>query len=520
MDPSSEALPAGDGRALVSAASRYVARLAQQSPVVGLDVVCDRRCSPWRRLAWVAVMIFFCYLTMSGWCSAIGGYLTYDVTVSLQTSSNSSFTFPDISFCNVSPMNRSVACRDGRTGEESSAASESDFCTSSIEFSDSELLRISERLEATMAELEVKDPQKLRTMFFERKNMIVDCQFFHSDCNVEKVWERDMKGCFTFHEPRFISQEPSLRDVSETEPENWNKRRMELVLNPQEHEYLPAVGEVGFIALIHTPGTSPTPQTDAVFAPPGYTTYIGLTLFVQTGLPEPYQKPCSRDWPRHLAFHASLGAKKYSKKDCMQTCLQLITIALCQCQSYRWPTETKAVKGNIPPVCEKNEGGRCCARNVLRGVNLDKFRWDSVFTKAKRKSAGEMESDEPNPPKDDVSGDDNKRHCLHNVTLGRNVQEICQCHRSCYDITYAKRVTYVPFATEDETDGPDMLQRNLSKVVVYFATSNFDNIRTMAKYGDIQVLGAIGSLNGMYFGLSFLMALHLFDLLITGCLHS
>ncbi|XP_075738709.1 epithelial sodium channel subunit delta-like [Rhipicephalus microplus] len=62
-----------------------------------------------------------------------------------------------------------------------------------------------------------------------------------------------------------------------------------------------------------------------------------------------------------------------------------------------------------------------------------------------------------------------------------------------------------------------MLRGNLSKVVVYFATSNFDNIRTVPKYDGLQAFSAIGSANGMYLGVSFLVIIEVIEILLTGC---
>ncbi|KAK8756137.1 hypothetical protein V5799_001157 [Amblyomma americanum] len=158
-----------------------------------------------------------------------------------------------------------------------------------------------------------------------------------------------MKGCFTFNERRMIAQVPSLRNLSEAELEDLLKNRLELVLDPQVHEYLPSTSEVGFLVLIKNPGTSPSPPSDAVFVPPGYTTYIGLTLVNNT-------------------------------------------------------TDT-------------SEGG-------------------------------------------------------------------------------------------------------LSKIVVYFATARFDNIRSAPKYDGLHAFSAIGSVNGMYLGLSFLVIIEMIELLVAGCSRS
>ncbi|XP_077520162.1 FMRFamide-activated amiloride-sensitive sodium channel-like [Amblyomma americanum] len=276
MPTESKTLQLGCCHPLGHVASTYADLFAEKSPVAGLDVVCERHSSPWRKVAWVVVMIPFCCLTVSGWQSAIGSYFAFDITVSLESSTSTSFGFPDVTFCNSSPLRRSVSCPWQR--EENSARTVSKFCSSANKFSDRELKAITESLDTSMAELEVQDPKRLQEMFFERTDLMMDCRFFEKDCSIESVWNRDMKGCFTFNERRMIAQVPSLRNLSEAELEDLLKNRLELVLDPQVHEYLPSTSEVGFLVLIKNPGTSPSPPSDAVFVPPGYTTYIGLTL--------------------------------------------------------------------------------------------------------------------------------------------------------------------------------------------------------------------------------------------------
>ncbi|KAL1486584.1 hypothetical protein MTO96_031329, partial [Rhipicephalus appendiculatus] len=85
------------------------------------------------------------------------------------------------------------------------------------------------------------------------------------------------------------------------------------------------------------------------------------------------------------------------------------------------------------------------------------------------------------------------------------------------DFTYRKTVTYVPFVLGNHNISSGIFGGNLSKVVVYFATPNFDNIRTVPKYDGLQAFSAIGSVNGMYLGVSFLIIVEVFEILLTGC---
>uniref|UniRef100_A0A905G3S2 Uncharacterized protein n=1 Tax=Ixodes scapularis TaxID=6945 RepID=A0A905G3S2_IXOSC len=88
---------------------------------------------------------------------------------------------------------------------------------------------------------------------------------------------------------------------------------LEIVLDALQEEYLPATLDVGFSVLIHNHGTLPMLSTDAVYVMPGYTTYVGLTVLGQSGLPSPYKNPCRSEWPPHLLPHVS-KKPKYKKE--------------------------------------------------------------------------------------------------------------------------------------------------------------------------------------------------------------
>lgn len=83
---------------------------AKKSPVAGLDIFFNRRPIAWRKASWMAIMIALCCLTASGWQSAIGGYFAFDVTVSLETSVNMSFGFPDVTICSSSLLKEPKTC--------------------------------------------------------------------------------------------------------------------------------------------------------------------------------------------------------------------------------------------------------------------------------------------------------------------------------------------------------------------------------------------------------------------------
>ncbi|XP_065310029.2 FMRFamide-activated amiloride-sensitive sodium channel-like [Dermacentor albipictus] len=496
-----------------SLTSTYAGLFAKKSPVAGLDIFFNRRPNAWRKASWMAIMIVLCYLTASGWQSAIGGYFAFDVTVSLETSVNMSFGFPDVTICSSSLLKEPKTC---------SSQLEATNITDMI-FNDQEFKEIADKLETNIAKLQVQSGNMLQEAYFKATDLMVGCRFFGVDCNLEKIWESDVKGCFTLHEARMLAHVPSLEKTSEKKHEDVFKKRLELILDPCVKDYLPSVSEVGFPVLIQTPGTTPSQTSDAVLVPPGFTTYIGLTLLVQTGLEAPYKKQCALDWPQHLAFYGSLSGKAYSKQDCTQTCMQVIALELCRCQSHRWPFVITRVKGNYVPVCESSELYKCCLVNFLRGKDLLKVRWNK-FNKPHVQDMRDANKYESILKKEfdhrgNVEGG-NKSKCFYEGLPTRKIKDTCKCFRRCQDFTYRKTVTYVPFSSENASTAPGILQGGLSKVVVYFSTPNIDNIRTVPKFDGLQAFSAMGSANGMYLGASFLVIIEVFEILLAGCSRS
>lgn len=49
--------------------------------------------------------------------------------------------------------------------------------------------------------------------------------------------------------------------------------------------------------MIHEHGKKYSLGSDAIFVPPGYSTYIGLEMSQSTSLEKPYENPCIREWP-------------------------------------------------------------------------------------------------------------------------------------------------------------------------------------------------------------------------------
>ncbi|KAH6937119.1 hypothetical protein HPB50_025580 [Hyalomma asiaticum] len=110
-----------------------------------------------------------------------------------------------------------------------------------------------------------------------------------------------------------------------------------MTLNPELHEYLPTSYQAGFLVMVHAHGTRHSVCSDGVYLTPGYTTYVGLNVHAQTGLPAPYANPCRRTWPKCLLEVLEEPYGEYTREDCLNLCLQLMVVERCRCLSAQLP---------------------------------------------------------------------------------------------------------------------------------------------------------------------------------------
>ncbi|KAL3247384.1 hypothetical protein MRX96_057086, partial [Rhipicephalus microplus] len=117
-----------------------------------------------------------------------------------------------------------------------------------------------------------------------------------------------------------------------------------MTLNPELHEYLPTSYQAGFLVMVHAHGTRHSVCSDGVYLAPGYTTYVGLNVLAQTGLPAPYANPCRRTWPKCLLEQLEEPYGAYTREDCLNLCLQRTVVEKCGCLSAQLPQLQKLAK--------------------------------------------------------------------------------------------------------------------------------------------------------------------------------
>ncbi|XP_077520044.1 acid-sensing ion channel 4-B-like [Amblyomma americanum] len=204
--------------------------------------------------------------------------------------------------------------------------------------------------------------------------------------------------------------------------------------------------------------------SDGVYLTPGYTTYVGLDVLAQTGLPAPYANPCRNSWPPPLLGYMDNMYGAYTREDCLNMCLQVKIVDKCKCLSAQLP--------HIRILTKKH--GTC--------------------TSQKLECASEVSAIETNV----------------------KLEKECGCHRSCRDISYKRDVTIT--ALREGISGQPKEHGPPARLVLYFNSLTYEQITSVPKYDEIRVLSNLGGISGMYLGLSFFVLFQMLDVLVVGAL--
>ncbi|KAH8041581.1 hypothetical protein HPB51_017026 [Rhipicephalus microplus] len=104
-------------------------------------------------------------------------------------------------------------------------------------------------------------------------------------------------------------------------------------LNMEPEEFLPLTVDAGFYIMVHQAGAQEEVFDNAVYAPPGATTYIGVSKTISKNLKEPYKNPCQDHWPPELEKYVVKGIV-YTKRACDEYCYQVHIFEKCGCRSF------------------------------------------------------------------------------------------------------------------------------------------------------------------------------------------
>ncbi|XP_072143739.1 FMRFamide-activated amiloride-sensitive sodium channel-like [Dermacentor andersoni] len=188
-----------------------------------------------------------------------------------------------------------------------------------------------------MAQRAVRDEKQLEAVGHQFTDVIIDCTYHEKDCKHARFFLNHTNpwygNCFCIHCEKTdrLFEYNSLASPFDG---------LVMTLNPELHEYLPTSYQAGFLVMIHAHGTRHSVCSDGVYLTPGYTTYVGLSVLAQTGLPAPYANPCRRTWPKCLLQLLEEPYGEYTrevKQDCLNLCLQHIVVERCGCLTAQLP---------------------------------------------------------------------------------------------------------------------------------------------------------------------------------------
>ncbi|XP_049268812.1 acid-sensing ion channel 2-like [Rhipicephalus sanguineus] len=282
-----------------------------------------------RRLLWTGALLTLVYYSASEMCATFSEYFAYSVAIAFEYNTNESFQMPDVTVCNLNPLRRSRYCALHASERVMNTELNRRICGKKWDFKEANLgdLRLQQHIWDWLSYHKAKNRAWLRTLGHQFADTFVNCSYHGWDCRdatlYRNVTDLMYNNCFCF----LCDHKPRVDYTTMSSPYDG----LVVTLNPQLNEYLPTSYQAGFIAMVHLHGTRYSICEDGVFLTPGHTTYVGLNLLAQTGLPEPYANPCQSTWPPRLMVHMDQMYGVYTREDCLVMCLQVKVVEACEC---------------------------------------------------------------------------------------------------------------------------------------------------------------------------------------------
>ncbi|XP_022652151.1 amiloride-sensitive sodium channel subunit gamma-like [Varroa jacobsoni] len=489
---------------------RIYARNFFVSTIPAADVLASPHSERIRKTIWFVSCVPLIYLTLNDLNGVLNEYNKHPVIYTYEYQTNNTLTFPDVTICNVNQFVRNRFCdRSGPAwsqvdavtpapeqtagdGDEKSSTKWSPFCEQNqrTKILCEYLCGYSETVPSSMTRsmgyltqwikkmsaLGNFTQNLLYDMGHSLKDTIDKCSYAtNTECgegSPEDFFSLDINDiygpCFCFH--CIETQHPDYYIYGTL---SSPLSGLVLTLNTELEEYFNHSREVGFVAMIHEHGKKYSLGSDAIFVPPGYSTYIGLEMSQSTSLEKPYENPCIREWPEMFMSENSVveeGVERtsYMREDCLNYCLVSLMIDKCACI----PSDV-SVKINSRKV----EDFKYCSGSKLKCYKKIKAQYSRY-----------------------------------------KLEERCGCLQECVLKFYRTDVSianFIPNATSVEYKEGGLEHRMAqARLVVHFHSFTYEHVRAMPKYTSVRVLGTIGAINGMYMGISFFVIYQTLDILI------
>ncbi|XP_049268122.1 acid-sensing ion channel 2-like [Rhipicephalus sanguineus] len=305
--------------------------LFDESGLPGLRFVLGFR-HPLRRLAWLAVYAVLFVLTMRDTHKLLTEYYAYDDRVNQEILEQKQVQFPAITVCNMNPWRKSVLCSEESFQGKSEKGLQAKLCSMpnrNVTLTDEDI-SLSNRLKQWISEEQRRNLSRAEKLGHQLEDMIQVCRVHEGDCLSTKILEIRMVPrygncyCLGCNSSRFSWQAMQMSD-----PENG----LRMSLNMEPEEFLPLTVDAGFYIMVHQAGAQEEVFDNAVYAPPGATTYIGVSKTISKNLKEPYKNPCQDHWPPELEKYVVKGIV-YTKRACDEYCYQVHIFEKCGCRSF------------------------------------------------------------------------------------------------------------------------------------------------------------------------------------------
>ncbi|XP_066300720.1 uncharacterized protein [Branchiostoma lanceolatum] len=297
----------------------------------------------------------------------------------------------------------------------------------------------------------------------QKEDFILQCTFDKKKCSLDdfKVSQNSKYGnCFTFnHDPDNVLETTKV----------GAGYGLKLTLNVGSKEYIGIFGQdPGVKVTVHTPGSTPLPEVDALSAEPGKSTFIGLKRRVVNRQPHPYGN-CSLSTENSLLYGGL-----YTYETCKRSCLQKALIEECGCSD-----ELLAINSTICSTL--NETQECCRQRVRKEHDSNKL--------------------------------------------------VCPCFQPCYEEShdvwvsssswpsdaysaYVLEKIHTRSRSKNLPTNIDSIRKNLVRLHLYYQDLNYQEIMDIPSFTIEALLSSIGGLLGLYIGLSLITLCEFCNLIV------
>ncbi|CAN8026789.1 unnamed protein product, partial [Ixodes persulcatus] len=266
--------------------------------------------------------------------------------------------FPAVTVCNVNPWRKSKLCKEDSFVSKSAKALISQLCNSvprnvALQMGEEDLA-LAQRLKTWISVEQRRNLSRAERLGHQIEDMILECRVQDGDClsthllDLRLVPRYGNCYCLGCNSSRFSWQAMQMSD-----PEQG----LQMSLNMEPDEFLPLTVEAGFYVMVNQAGAREEVFDNAVYVPPGATTYIGVFKSTSENLEPPYKNPCQKDWPEELKKYVAPGVA-YTQRACDEYCYQVHIFEACGCRSF------KHIRVLVPsvmavPVCPDMLRGDC-----------------------------------------------------------------------------------------------------------------------------------------------------------------